>query len=518
MKVPSYISPSTENVLFAARNLKYRIFRAMVFGAAISTLVFAVFLPAGNVGRAQTTTTLKTGERLTYNISFGNLDSAGFAETRVVSKGKLEGRDAVELFGKLTSFELLNAAFYSWDFERTVFVSPIDGSPLYIKETSKNGIAPLVTVRNYLNGAAPEFDLLSLLFRVRTFGGVGNFSILEGGERHNVDLVVTGGETVSTSAGTFETQISEVQSSLLSGMGIREFRINLTADDRKLPVQIRFRTPTGVIRMRLASIQDLSPAPSPSVTITPAPTPVATPTPEPTPRPYQDNMPLTADLPFSLGESLDFIVSKSGTEIAKVRLAASERRLFEDKDSLHLTARVLSTAQGNDLFSSSDLAEAWVDPDTLVPSISSLRLEGPLSEYSRTVKLNQTEGTAMVGPAPPVQIPVGTHSLLSLAYAVRAFSFRIDPDPNNPANDTRVSIFAGSEPLVVTMRPTGREEIEVAGRKWKSQSLSIRSGVPFIDSRNIRLWISLDSRRLPLRIEFGEYSADLAAIGSQKME
>ena len=48
----------------------------------------AVRMPAGNY---------RVGEKLTYNFSFENFKDVAYAELFVASRGKLEGRNAVEL-------------------------------------------------------------------------------------------------------------------------------------------------------------------------------------------------------------------------------------------------------------------------------------------------------------------------------------------------------------------------------------------------------------------------------------
>src|SRR6266404_5607977 len=43
----------------------------------------------------------RIGEKLTYSVSFGKFDNAAYAQTCVVSRGKIAGKDAVELHSKI---------------------------------------------------------------------------------------------------------------------------------------------------------------------------------------------------------------------------------------------------------------------------------------------------------------------------------------------------------------------------------------------------------------------------------
>lgn len=470
------------------------------------------------IGQAQEDAAVpKVGERLTYVISFNNYDSAGYAEIQVVSKGLLEGRQAVELSGKLKSFDLLSAAFFLWDEQRTTYIDPESGFPLYVKETSNSGVLPDVTVRNYLQSPITSFDLLSLIYKARQSGGSGSFSVLEGGVSRQFEMSVLGGEKISTEAGEFETIVSGVQSGFLTDLGITDFRVNLTDDARRMPVKIRFRTPKGEFEARLASIQDLSPKPEGTAATTPVPTPtpVRTPTPEVTPRPYVKNRALSPELPFSVGETLSYKVTKRGAEVAEVAVDASERDLYGGNDALRLRAYLVSKSGANDLFEDGDLFESWVDPDSLAPFGLRTNFKGFFSAYSQNVIFDQTAGTAIVNAGAPVQIPVGTHNLLSLAYAVRAFNLRGSASPTDPVNDTRVAVFLSGEPIILTLRPGGREAIDFNGKKRQAQVISVRTGTPEVDNLNVRLWLSADAARLPLRLVVGEYQADLLSVKSE---
>lgn len=58
---------------------------------------------AQSVETANTSTSsmFRIGEKLRYSISFGKISDAGFAETNVISRGKINGKDAVELRGRV---------------------------------------------------------------------------------------------------------------------------------------------------------------------------------------------------------------------------------------------------------------------------------------------------------------------------------------------------------------------------------------------------------------------------------
>ncbi|REJ78774.1 MAG: DUF3108 domain-containing protein [Acidobacteria bacterium] len=489
-------------------------------GVALSALLVLLgataitfFLESGHAATQEPS--IKIGEKLTYAISFNNYDSAAYAEIQVVSKGKLAGQDAIELSGKLRSVDLLSAAFYAWDDARTTFISPGTGYPIYIKEIDNSGPLPRENVRDYLNSPSTGLDLLSLIYKVRSMGGSGSYNVTEEGKLYNFDFVVSGSDQVTTEAGSFDTQVSDVASAFLTDQGISKFRVHFSTDERSLPVLVTFETEKGEFSARLAGIQDLSRTPTPTATATPVPV-VTTPTPTPTPQPYVDNRELSADLPFRLGERLEYAVSKAGAPVGTVVLKAAERKLFQGRDSLRLVAQFSGPGPANDIFGAADNAEAWVNPDTLVPYSSTMQFTGAFSGYSQQTVFDQTSGTATVQAGQPVQIPIGTHNVLSLAYAVRAFNLRPPIGTPNPSNDTRVALFAGSDSAILTLSPSKSEEIEFRGRKTRSDLINVRTGNSSIDQLRIRIWLTSDGRRLPLRLEAGAYRADLVRVTTDK--
>ncbi len=460
---------------------------------------------------AQTNSQFKVGERLTYNISFEKFEDAAYAEIYVVSKGKLDGKDAVELSARIKTLNLVSAAFYLFDESRSSFVSEQTGLPLYIRHTSNKSGLPKEKISNFLNSPTTNFDLLSLIYKVRNSGGAGSFSVLENETVYNFDFAATGGEIVKTDLGDFETTVSTVQSNYLNDLGIANFRVNFSNDEKRIPVLIRFKTEKGNFNARIASIQNLEPEASPTVTetLTPVVTPTRTPT--PTPTPYIENLPLSTDLPFVLGETLEFRVTEGTQNHGKVILQVKERKEFDGEDSLLLIAGVSEIGQGSRLFNIQDGIETQVDPYTLTPKQVKIGLNGSFSIFNQTADFDQELGKVVYNGSNEVDVPIGTHSILSLAFAVRNFNLKPSLDQQNPVNDTRVAIFIGSQAYVLTLRPSNTSIIDLEGKKVPAQLISIQTGNQSIDRLNLRLWLSSDRGRLPLRFAFGNYQADLVS-------
>lgn len=465
----------------------------------------------GEKSSAQTATgNFRVGERLTYNFSFENLKDVAFAELHVASRGKLENKDAVELHSKFKTVNLLSAVFYLIDETRTTFASVENGLPLFTRRVSNVGVSPLEETKNFLVTPAANLDLLAMLYQARHAGGVGNFQFQENGRIYNANFTATGNEKVKTDAGDFDTSISLVQSDFLIENGIKELRINFSADEQKIPVLIRAKTSKGEFRGSLSSQQNT--AETPEVIPTPSQTTIVTiPTPKPvvTPTPYIENQTLAPELPFVLGETMLYQISNGGKKIASVTLQAKERKQFVNQDSLLLTALVTGIEPSNQIFNLNDGIRAQVNPETLAPRQIELKFGGLFAAYNQTTVFDQRAGTALYDGTNRIEIPVGTHSILSLVYAIRSFNLKPSKDETNPINDTRVAVFLGNQPYVFTLRPANADLITQKGEKISAQMITIITGNPTVDAQGLKVWLSNDEKRVPLRLTFGQFQADL---------
>jgi hypothetical protein len=465
---------------------------------------------------AQTAAPFRVGERLTYNVSFGKFNNVAYAETYVVSRGRIGEKDVVEIRSKFKTLDLVSAAFYSVNESRVTFASPETGLPLYIEIDQKGSGFPKETILNYLTAPTPNLDLSTLLYKIRSSGGTGSFMLQENEKVYSVTFTVGGKpERVKTDAGEFDTSTVNVQSEYFTESGLSDVRVNLTNDEAKIPALIRFKTDKGEFRSVLASSQMIELEVPVQTTPTPVPTPgpAKTPIPVATPQPYINNQPLNADLAFQLGETLEYRISSGGQAVGTFQLQAKERKEFKNIDSLLLTAIATNSQAGNLLFATGDSIRAQVDPDTLAPQQVDIKLSGSLSSLNRSAIWDTKGSSITFNGTEHVDVPVGTQSMLSLIYAIRSFNLKPSPNLSNPVNDTRVAVFWETKPYVFTLRPSLAEVITLQGEKVSAQLITISTGGqnPQLDQLNIKIWLGNDARRLPLRFSVGSYQADLAS-------
>ncbi len=486
----------------------------VLFSLSIILIPFAVYAQTEvNTTPFSRPTHFRIGEKLTYYVSFAKFENAAFAELYVASSGKLSGIDGIEIHSKIKTFDMVSAAFFLVDESRVVYASAETGLPLYVTRIVNDGLIPKESVTSYLAAPTSNFDILTLIYKAREMGGDGSFSMVDGGHTYNVTFRPDGNEKVKTPAGEFMTTVSMVESDYLTARGITELKINFSIDDDRMPVLFRGKTARSDFRAALASIEiDLpvsQPVSTPTPSLSPTPRPAASPRPTPAPVKYFDNRPLLPELGFALGETLNYRVTTSGKPVATISLKAAERKLIQKVDSLLLSANVNGIDQDNRIFALGDSITVRVNPDTLAPFASEAKFGPLLANLNQTVKFDPKTGFISFPGTDPFDAPVGTHTLLSLIYAMRSFNLRPSKDPGNPVNDTRVAVFWESKAYIFTLRPANPETITVNGEKILAQLISINTGNAQLDALAPKVWLTMDAARVPLRFSIGPYQADL---------
>ena len=495
------------------RNLKFFNISAMI-SAIFGALCFGMFLVGASsaqnsvVSGASSATGFRVGEKLTYNVAFGKFENAAYAEMAVVSQGNLGGHEVVEISSRLKTLGFVSAAFFQFDENRTVYAAPDTGLPLYVSKVVNYGVEPKETVGNYLKEPTSNFDLLTLIYRAREANGTGTLTLFEDERIYTVTLQPTVSEKVKTAAGEFDTVVSLVQSNYLTELGIKELKINFATGEGHVPVMFRVKMAKEIFTASLSDIQ--LPKVAVEKAATPLPTPIAAATPKPaaTPAPYIENQPLSPELGFELGETLNYRVLDNGKPVAVITLSAKERKLFKDVDSLNLTATVTGVEQGNGTFVLGDSMQVQVDPETLAPFRADSRFGGALRRLNKTVTFDNKTGTIVIGSAEKIDAPVGTQTLLSMVYAMRSFNLKPSKDPKSPVNDTRVAVFWESQPYIFILQPSNPEEITINGEKVVAQMITISTSNDVLDKQGLKIWLAADSR-VPVRFSLGSFQADL---------
>ncbi len=461
----------------------------------------------------------QVGERLTYNVSFSNFSTAAHVEMLISGRGTFFNHDGIQLSAHVETTGVVNAALYSINNDYTTYIDPASGLPFRSQQVIREGARTADTSNDYNLpvgvSAIPArvafsgpYDFLSVFYRMRALPLTAAsylFTVRQDAEQYDVELQVQGRQLVKTNVGSFNTIVTQLRVRNNSAADKYRARIYFSDDSRHVPVLITARHPSGEIRAELAS-SELPTTPPPTV----APTPPVTAQPLTTAPAVPAGTALLG-LPFSAGEQLNYnvfvgsIQAAAGTAAFQVRARAK----YFNRDGLLLTVQAQTTGAAAKLFIANDQINTYVDPTTLLPFRIELNLREGRRRVNKTLTIDQEHGNASTDKGVRIEIPVGTHDVLSVLYALRSFNL-------SPPKRNAVSILVEDRPRTLFITSLKRETIELGGQRIPAIQLSLTTDDPQSDKYSLRLWVSEDNRRLPLRVtaktELGPLRADLAII------
>ncbi len=488
---------------------------------AILILAFAFPIAAQNGGHAISQAPYRVGERLTYNISYSSFPSAAHAEFEVVARGNFYGRDAIHLRAHLETTGVVNVALFALNNDYVTYIDPETGLPFRSQETARDALASAQASQEFpqpagnqaipgkLSALSGTFDFLSAFYRARALplhdGAEYNLTVRSEGVDYNVELEVVGRQTVRTNVGSFETIVTEVK----ANSRLKNVKIYFSNDERHVPVLFTGRVNSGDLRAEIAASEMLAPPPN---VAKPTGPPVV---PNPAPAAPSTEAPVTplleGEWPFPLNEQLNYQVfvgtgkASMGTATFQVR----GRSKHFDREGIFLTVTAQTTNAAARIFVARDQIDSYVDPKGLMPYRTVLNLVEGKRRLNSTLTTNQETGLVVVDNNARIEVPVGTHDILSFFYALRMFNL-------NPTKRSSIPVLVENKLKTVHVTSMKRETIDLGTRQIPAIALMITTDDPEPDKYQLRLWISDDKRRLPLRFaattQLGPVRADLAIL------
>ncbi len=427
----------------------------------------------------------RIGERLTYDVSFSQFISAAHIELQVAARGTFFGRDAIQLRAHAETTGVVNVALLALNNDYTSYVDPGSGLPFRAQEiVRQSGRASDVTSDyNQITTPAPApsgigeftgaYDILSAIYRVRamplTAGASYVINVRHEGQEYQAEIRVLGHEMIKTKMGSFNAIVVRLNAKN-SGLEDNRTRIYFSDDDLHIPVLVRIKHSAGEIRAELAA-SDVHTAPVPR----PSPTSVSPP-PAITIRSTDSGAgPTRSDLPFKVGEKLNYLVylpsinQPVGTALYEVKA----RGKYFNHEGFLLSARLQTTPAIGRLFTANDQVTSYVDPVSLLPFRTEMVLVEGNRRTNRNYTVDQDRGSAVEN-GTRIEIPVGTHDLLSLVYAVRTFEL-------SPAKRNAISILVDNRPVTLFITSQRRETIDLGGQKLPAILLTLTTDDPVSD-------------------------------------
>jgi Protein of unknown function (DUF3108) len=464
----------------------------------------------------------RIGERLTYNINYSRFISAGHIELLVAGRDKFFGHEGIQLKAHVETSGIINVAVLSINNDYTTYVFPDNGFPYRaqhvvrqagkISEASVDYTQPTGadTLPAPLNSgeSAGTLDLLSAVYRIRAMPLAQRSTyfttVRNEGQEYRAEIKVSGRELIKTNVGSFDAIATRVNIKSGDDYGIRAYFSN---DEWHVPVLITARYNGADIRIELAGSALSAPPRSsqPRTVVVPTdPRPAATPT------PLVRTSATSLDLPFKVGEQLNYRVYMGtvATPVGSMSFEIKSRGRFFNRDGLQLIVNAQTI--GPAAIGVRDQITSYVDPETLLPFRTEIDLSEGKYHTARNYNLDQERGAATSEqPRERIEIPVGTHDMISAFYSLRTFDLTIQK-PNS------ISIMALHRPRTLTVKALKRETIEVNGQKIAAIMLQLVTDDPQTDRLQVRIWVGDDVRHLPLRIaavtDMGPVHADLIVV------
>src|SRR5205807_1443161 len=128
------------------------------------------------------------------------------------------------------------------------------------------------------------------------------------------------------------------------------------------------------------------------------------------------------NLPFKVGEQLAYQVylsSSAQQSVGTITLTLKARGRYFNRDGLLFSVTAQTTGPGARVFPVNDQITSYVDPSTLLPFRTELNLSEGKYRFSRVYSLDQNRGAAVSDSKERIEIPVGTHDLISTFYSIR---------------------------------------------------------------------------------------------------
>jgi hypothetical protein len=174
-----------------------------------------------------------------------------------------------------------------------------------------------------------------------------------------------------------------------------------------------------------------------------------------------------------------------------------------------LSVKAQTSPAASRIFFANDQINSYVNPDTMLPFRTELNLIEGRNRTNEIFTIDQDRGSAVSDKGLNIEVPVGTHDLISVMYALRSFNLA-------PPKRNAVTILIHNRARTLVITSLKRETIDLGGKQVPAVQLSLTTDDPQADKYALRLWVSDDRRRLPLRItaatQLGPVRADLAII------
>ena len=208
------------------------------------------------------------------------------------------------------------------------------------------------------------------------------------------------------------------------------------------------------------------------------------------------------------GEYLKYVIHygiiRGGKASLKLRLDR-----YQGKKVLHASLTGKTVGLFNTLYKVRDTYESFINAKTLLP-VKAIRdiNEGNYKRYNEITFDRVTDQVYSTRKDTTIAVPIGCHDILSAFYFARAHHF------NNQLKEgeiIKINTFFAEENFVLRFRFMGYEKINSKIGKVNCYKFIpiVQTGRAFKDEDDMKIWISADANKVPVRVQFDLFIGSL---------
>lgn len=500
--------------------------------------------------------TLRIGEKLTYNINFSGFAVAARMEMEVVEQGMFFGQEGYQIRTKAESLGQIRSLFGDIDHQYTAYVNPRTALPYRLVRSIRQGKTQTDDTVIFDQGKqqaifsddssigihSGTFDLTSLVYAMRLQGvpetGKRKFSALFGKEVIEFEAIHKGKEQLVTQTGTYTAIQVKLYPQNKKHKKYRGY-VWFSDDAQHLPVAIKVTMPIGELRADLTSATISVPNATPLAKVkewidesghnrspgggsasvgVPAggnKTPLGIVDP---PGSKSSTEGGSADpspnLPFGVGERLNYDVAWGAfPSVGKMSFEVRQQGMLGAARVFEFYGEASTVGSARSLISVNDQANSFVLVDSLLPVKTDLRLREGRRTKLTTATYDWSNRSAALSSGTSVSIQPGTLDLLSLFYVIRAADLK--------AGKTFTFPFLDANHRMQYVKVNVIKQESIGGPMGDREALQLDIVTPEPSQLLLaQVWISNDSKKLPLyfatRTRFGQLRFQLTSASNTK--
>jgi hypothetical protein len=207
------------------------------------------------------------------------------------------------------------------------------------------------------------------------------------------------------------------------------------------------------------------------------------------------------------GEHLKYVIRYGIVRGGKASLKLKSDKL-NGKEVFHATLTGRTVGLFNTLYRVKDTYESYFDKETLLPvkAIRDIR-EGSYKRYNE-VTFDREKNQINSQKSGIKDVPVGIHDILSAFYFARAYHFNSDLEVGQVV---KIQTYFADEEFLLQFRFMGYETInsKIGNIKCYKFIPIVQTGRAFEDEDDMKIWVSADSNKIPVRVQFDLFLGSL---------